>query len=189
MPTVASSPGGRDRRGQPLQGRRPRWLAAALIVVLAFGLGLLVLRTSTARLLAQKEAELERKERELQTLVESVQPAPEAEAALRREAEAAAELAEVLGENERRQKRLAQVLGRLGPAAHAGIEIQALRLGEQVLGIGGCAVDARAVAQLVAALEGVEGLDPLPRTGAAAGEIACADPAQPHPFELEWELR
>jgi len=169
--------------------RRRTWLplVAGLLIVLGFAGLLLQRHRANLQLLAAKSAEAERKQRELEDLAASVQLTPGIDP--QKGAAVASDLADLLAQNQMRQRRLTEILDRIGVAVKDGVEMRSLRLGKGRLSLAGCAAGKPVVEALVGALTGLPYLEPGPVPVPAVPGNPCTDPALPESFDLLWSIR
>lgn len=180
-------PAGAEVRQQPLARRQRVALALGLMTLLALGLSLLSYHRATMRRLSEKTAEAGRKEQELQELEQQLAAdGQELDGASQQPRQAVSELAQVLDDSELQQRRLSELLGRIGPILEDGVELGSLQLGRERLSLSGCAASPQAVDRLVAALAELDYLERqppkagvIPEASAPASAPASAEASAP----------
>jgi hypothetical protein len=161
-------------------------LVAGSLVVLGVVLSLLMAHRANLRLLAEKEAEAERKEAEVAALADAMHRNLEAS---QDPTQAASDVADVLEENERVSRRLPELLQRIGAIDQDKVEVRNSELGSELLTLSGCASGPEAVRAVAESFSNLDYLARQPDPEDSPGASACTDPARPVTFALKWLIQ
>lgn len=176
------------RSSNAMQARRTRIaLVLGAVVVLATAVFLLSQHRANLRLLAEKQAEADRKEAEVQALATAMQA--DLDAAPEDPTQSVSELSDVLEENERNSRQIPEILRRIGAVDPEKVEVRDTQLGAGALVLAGCAIDSNAVNELAESFSHLKYLTRQPDPASSPGANACSDVARPRPFALKWVIQ